>query len=106
MVRTRTPVHVPACGEPMLAHHNVIKHAAHGAGAHDLARWSVVAACEPTGDQLTAIGVAAAAELHCDYFTDGRRYWIYVQRLPLSPEPCAQCGAATSAALFARRGLS
>lgn len=97
--------------EPKLVTHDVVAHAAHymyddPRKGHDLARWVVQLPTQPTREQLTALGVPAAASYHSGYVHLGRQHWIYVERRPLSPGTCGQCVHASSAALFASRGLS
>jgi hypothetical protein len=101
LVRMATP-------SPKLVMHNVIAHAAHYelGGGHDLARWVVQYPTQPTDEQLAALGVPATAEYHSGYVHLGRSHWIYVERRPMKPGTCRECGTAASAALFARRGLS
>ena len=93
---------------PELIMHSVIAHAAHYelGGGHDLARWVVEYPTQPTAEQLTALGVPATAGYHTGYVHLGCSYWIYIEKRPMGPGSCAECGAAASAALFARRGLS
>ncbi len=93
---------------PALVSHDLIPHAAHyEGGGHDLARWIVRHPTQPTGTQLAIAGVPVTAEYHCGYVDrDGAQHWVYVERRPMSPGTCDRCGAAKSASLFARRGLS
>lgn len=86
-----------------------IRHAAHymynhPARGHDLDRWIVQAASQPTQAQLSALGLPDDAEWstgHIDPST-GRQHWVYLAKRPLSEGTCDRCNAGSSAP----RGLS
>jgi len=98
---------------PVLIRADHIRHAAHymynhPAGGHDLDRWVIRSATQPTFEQMTALGLPSDAEWHTGYIESGtgRQHWVYIARRPLSDGTCERCGVVNSEQLFAQRGLS
>lgn len=82
---------------PVLAGYNRISHAAHymcGTGGHDLDRWVVRCEVQPSGEQVSALGVASDAKYHSGYIHNEQQHWIYTAIRPLSVGvACPTCDA-------------